>query len=132
MHGRLTALRELLRTPIGRRLVWTILVEAVIGLGILAATVLLSRKLDTHDRGVAAALLLWPQLLAAVGILGVDLAATHFSADPKRRRDAPATALAVGLPLGIAAGVVYAALIPIIFSGDRLGVFPLVTVALAP
>jgi hypothetical protein len=35
VHGRLTALQELLRTPIGRRLVWTIAAEAIMGVGIL-------------------------------------------------------------------------------------------------
>ena len=132
MRARVTALSELLRTPIGRRLVWTILVEAILGVGILGAGVILSHKLGTHDRGVAAALLLWPQLLASIGVLGLDLAATHFSADPSRRRDTPATALAASLPLGLAAGVLYAALIPVIFRGDHLGVFPLLMVVLAP
>ena len=132
MRGRLTALEALLRTPTGRRLVWTILVEALIGVGILAVGVILSQKLDTHDRGVAAALLLWPQLLASLGVMGLDLAATHFSADPQRRRDTPATALATSLPLGLAAGALYAALIPVLFSGDHLGLVPLLTVVLAP
>ena len=132
MRARVTALSELLRTPIGRRLVWTILVEAVMGLGILSVGVILSHKLGTHDRGVAAALLLWPQLLASIGVMGLDLAATHFSADPKRRRDAAATALATSLPLGLAAGVLYAALIPVIFRGDQLGLFPLLVMVLAP
>lgn len=132
MRARVTALSELLRTPTGHRLVWTIAVEAVMGVGILAVGVILSHKLGTHDRGVAAALLLWPQLLASVAVLGLDLAATHFSADPRRRRDTPATALAASLPLGLAAGVVYAALIPVIFRGDHLGLFPLLMVVLAP
>lgn len=132
MSARLAAAVDLLRTPVGRRLAWTIGVEAVIGLGILLAGIVLSRKLETHDRGVVAALLLYPQLTASVGVMGLDLAATHFSADPARRRDATATCLALALPLGIASGIVYAALIPVIFAGDHLGLFPLVAAVLAP
>ena len=132
MRARISAATELLHTPTGRRLVWTIVVEAIIGLGILAAGMVLSRKMETHDRGVTAALLLWPQLIASIGVLGLDLSATHFSADPRHRRDAPATALATALPLGLASAVVYAALIPVIFAGDHLGLFPLVVAVLSP
>lgn len=132
VSSRLAAAVGLLRTPIGRRLAWTVGVEAVIGLGILSAGIVLSRGMETHDRGVTAALLLWPQLMASIGVLGLDLGATHFSAAPERRRDTPATALAAGLPLGLVAAVVYAALIPVIFAGDHLGLFPLAVAVLAP
>lgn len=132
VRSRLSAATDFLYTPTGRRLVWTILVEAVIGLGILGAGMVLSRRMETHERGVTAALLLWPQLIASIGVLGLDLSATHFSADPRHRRDATATALATALPLGLASAVVYAGLIPVIFAGDQLGLFPLVVAVVSP
>jgi hypothetical protein len=54
-----------------------------------------ARVLGPGSRGDLAMLLLWPQLVVTVGMLGVELAATYYSADKRRRGRVPATALTI-------------------------------------
>jgi O-antigen/teichoic acid export membrane protein len=103
-------------------------------LGLVSGT-LAARMLAPDGRGELAQLLLWPQLVATLGILGIELSATFLSADPVRRRNVPATLLAMAGAQGVALALVYAALVPVLFDGamvrPALMMAPLIPVYLA-
>lgn len=90
-------------------------------LGLVSGT-LAARILGPESRGELAQLLLWPQLVATVGILGLELASTYLSADPARRKNVPATALTMALGQSVVLVAIYLALVPLLFHGT--GVVP--------
>ncbi|HYM15521.1 MAG TPA: hypothetical protein VEZ14_08170 [Dehalococcoidia bacterium] len=78
-----------------------------------------ARALGPAGRGELAQILLWPQIIATLGILGLDLAAIHLSADPARRKNAPATVLLLAAAEGALLIPVYLVLLPFLFSGSE-------------
>lgn len=92
---------------------------AVAVLGIVTGTIA-ARLLEPSGRGELAQLLLWPQLVATLGTLGVDIAATYTSADAAHRRNVPATLLALAAVQGLALVALYLLLTPLLF-GDAAG-----------
>jgi O-antigen/teichoic acid export membrane protein len=88
-------------------------------LGIVSGTIA-ARALGPATRGELAQLLLWPQLIATFGGLGVELAATYFSGDARHRANVPATLLAVS---GVQAAIlvpVYLLLVPFVYGDPAL------------
>lgn len=92
---------------------------AVAVLGVVTGTVA-ARLLEPSGRGELAQLLLWPQLVATLGTLGIDVAATYTSADAARRRNVPATLLALAAVQSLALVPLYLLLTPLLF-GDAAG-----------
>lgn len=90
-------------------------------LGLVSGT-LAARVLGPESRGELAQLLLWPQLFATLGSLGVEMAATFLSANPARRRDVPATALTIALAQSAVLVPLYLLAAPLLFNGT--GVVP--------
>lgn len=88
-------------------------------LGLLSGT-LAARALGPSHRGDLAQLLLWPQLVATVGSLGIELAAVYLSGDPARRRDVPATTIAISLAQSLVLVPAYLVLVPFVFAGSGL------------
>lgn len=88
-------------------------------LGLLSGT-LAARVLGPSHRGDLAQLLLWPQMVATVGSLGIELAAVYLSGDPARRRDVPATVMAISLAQSLVLVPVYLILAPFVFAGSGL------------
>lgn len=119
---------------LGPRLAGTLGTSSAIAvLGLVSGTIA-ARALGPTGRGELAQLLLWPQIVATLGVLGVDLAATYFSADPKRRAHVPTTVLALALLAGVPLIAVYLALVPFVFAdglrGDALLTMPLIHIFL--
>ena len=80
----------------GPRVTGTLATSGMIALlGLISGTVA-ARWLGPEGRGELAQLLLWPQLFATVGNLGIDAATIYHSADRDQAGDAHATALTLG------------------------------------
>ncbi len=88
-------------------------------LGLLSGT-LAARYLGPSHRGDLAQLLLWPQLVATVGSLGIELSAVYLSGDPARRRDVPATTIAISLAQSLVLVPAYVVLVPFVYAGSGL------------
>jgi PST family polysaccharide transporter len=88
-------------------------------LGLLSGT-LAARYLGPSHRGDLAQLLLWPQLVATVGSLGIELSAVYLSGDPARRRDVPATTIAISLAQSLVLVPAYLVLVPFVYAGSGL------------
>lgn len=86
--------------------------------GGLVSGTLAARVLGPSHRGQLAQLLLWPQLVVTLGNLGIELGAVYVSGDPAKRRDAPASVLAVALAQSIMLVAAYLALVPFVFAGS--------------
>ncbi|HEY8172211.1 MAG TPA: oligosaccharide flippase family protein [Dehalococcoidia bacterium] len=103
-------------------------------LGIVSGTVA-ARVLGPAHRGELAQLLLWPQLVVTLGILGVELACTYLSADATRTRNMPATALTIALAQSVVLVVAYLVLVPFVFAPgirhEALMMTPLIPLYLA-
>lgn len=88
---------------------------ASVALGVVSGTVA-ARVLGPSARGDLAQLLLWPQLIVTLGILGVELACTYFSTDAQRRGRMPATALSIAALQSVVLVAVYLAVVPFVFA----------------
>jgi O-antigen/teichoic acid export membrane protein len=88
-------------------------------LGIISGTIA-ARALGPATRGELAQLLLWPQLVATFGGFGIELAATYFSGDERRRRNVPMTLLGVSLVQAAILVPAYLLLIPFVYGDPAL------------
>jgi O-antigen/teichoic acid export membrane protein len=112
-------LRDELRT-VAPRLAGTLGASgAAAVLGLVSGTIA-ARGLGPDGRGDLAQLLLWPQLFATLGILGVELSAIYFSGDERRRPDVPATLLVVAAAQSMVLLPLYVIVIPVVFAGSDL------------
>lgn len=103
---------------------------AIAALALISGTVA-ARTLGPSSRGELAQLLLWPQLFATVGNLGIDVATTYFSAAATKSGRVHGTALALGVAQSIVLTLAYMALVPLIYGThdariDGLLVAPLI------
>jgi O-antigen/teichoic acid export membrane protein len=107
---------------------------ASVALGVVSGTVA-ARVLGPSSRGDLAQLLLWPQLIVTLGIIGVELACTYFSSDERRRRNMPATALSIAAAQSVVLVGVYLVAVPFVFSSsiraEALMMTPLIPLYLA-
>ncbi len=102
------------------RLIGTLGTSGVVTLlGLLSGTVA-ARALGASGRGDLAQLLLWPQLVVALGNMSVEIAATYFSSDPERGKDVPATTLAIAAAQSVVLLPLYLLLVPLVFSASDL------------
>lgn len=94
-----------------------------VGTGVLAA-----RLLGPDDRGLFAAVMFWPALLAGIGFLSVGESAVYRSnhTSIERRRFA-ATLLVVAVLLALSAMVVGSVLLPSLLGAERAAALPLAT-----
>ena len=77
--------------------------------------VLLARALGVHDRGVLAAVILWPSLLASLGTLGLPEAMTYYAARAETaRRTLLGTSVAIAAVESVAAVLVGLLLVPLV------------------
>ncbi|MBA4388063.1 MAG: hypothetical protein C0404_08790 [Verrucomicrobia bacterium] len=77
--------------------------------------VLIARVLGPHQRGLLAAAILWPALVANVGLLGIPMAmGLAVRRDPSGLKDACGEAFGTALWLGLAECVLFAAIMPFI------------------
>ncbi len=107
-------------TQIGPKLIGTLGTSGVAAvLGLVSGT-LAARVLGPSSRGELAQLLLWPQLVVTLGNMGIELGAVYVSGDPVKRRDAPASVLAVALAESAILVPVYLVLATIVFAGTGL------------
>lgn len=114
------------------RLIASVGTNIIVSLFGLVSGVVLARSLGPTARGELAILLLWPQLASSLGSLGVDLSATYFSADPRTRSSAPATALRMALKQSVPIMASYALLVPLVLHGVGPDWLPWLLVALIP
>ncbi len=107
-----------------------------VSLGIQAANVvtgiLLARTLGLHDRGVLAAVILWPSLLAMVGSLGLPDAVTYYAArGGTPGRTLLGTSLVIAAVESVAMVLVGFLLVPLVLGHFGAGAVPLALVFLA-
>lgn len=86
-------------------------------LGVVSGT-LAARVLGPDSRGDLAKVLLWPQLMITVGIVGVELASVYFSGDERRRANVPATALVIAAAQAALLVPLYLLLVPLLYRSD--------------
>lgn len=100
-------------------------------LGMVSGTIA-ARVLGPGSRGDLAMLLLWPQLIVTVGVLGVELAATYYSADERRRGRVPATALTIAAVQAAVLVPLYLAIVPFLYRTTDLMGEAVIMAALIP
>ncbi len=100
-------------------------------LGMVSGTIA-ARVLGPGSRGDLAMLLLWPQLMVTAGVLGVELAATYYSADESRRALVPATAVTIAAVQSAVIVPVYLAIVPFLYRSTDLMAEAVVMAALIP
>jgi len=107
-------------------LAMTVMTEIAIYACGLATGVLTARLLMPEGRGAVAAILFWPQLLAAVGLLSLNDAATYrIGTTPARAETIIRSSLFMALPLaGVSTLVVYHAL-PLLLGDSRAHLLPI-------
>ncbi|MEX2226026.1 MAG: hypothetical protein WEB52_06230 [Dehalococcoidia bacterium] len=88
----------------------------------LISGMIAARTLGPAARGDLAQLLLWPQLFATIGNLGVDVATTYHSADASKSARVHGTALAIGLAQAALLVPLYLLVVPFVYdtSGARI------------
>jgi O-antigen/teichoic acid export membrane protein len=96
----------------------TVATTLLIQMVTLGSGIILARSLGPSDRGVAAAAMLWPTLLASIGGLGIAEGVTFFSGIEDK---GPSTVLTAGLALGAVQTVVLlllgVLLLPLLLAG---------------
>jgi O-antigen/teichoic acid export membrane protein len=115
--------------PLGRRAgadtaarAWgtTLAANAVLIACGIATGGLVARLLHADGRGALAAIVLWPQLLADVGLFGVHEALTQrISSESKGRETALSTAIVLSIVLGTAAAFLGVLIVPLLVGTDR-------------
>lgn len=110
--------------PLVPRLAGTLGSGAGIALFSIVSGVVLARQLGPAGRGELARLLLWPSVISGFGNLGIDLAASYFSADPAVRQRVPATVLRIAARQSVVVSALYLAAVPFIFDGRTYGFLP--------
>ena len=92
----------------------------------------LARGLGPTARGELAFLLIWPQLVSTLANVGVDLAVTYYSTDPRRSQNVPATALVLALPQSVLGAGLYLTIWPFALDRPWTGLLPLLMAVLVP
>jgi O-antigen/teichoic acid export membrane protein len=107
-------------------LAMTVMTEIAIYASGLVTGVLTARLLMPEGRGAVAAILFWPQLLAAIGLLSLNDAATfRIGTTPTRAETIVRSALFMALPLaGVSVLVAYHAL-PLLLGDGRAHLLPI-------
>lgn len=102
---------------IARALGWSALASLAILLINATTGILLARELGPQLRGSLAAAMLWPALLASLGVLGLLESVSYFTARGGiRRGELVGSSLAVAASLGIGVTALTAALLPFVLS----------------
>src|SRR5437899_231218 len=94
-----TPWRQAVRGAMPVTVATTLLIQMVT----LVSGIILARSLGPSDRGVVAAAMLWPTLLASIGGLGIAEGITFFSGREANRQS---TILTSGLALGAIQSIV--------------------------
>lgn len=104
--------------------------SGLIAIAALISGTVAARALGPAPRGELAQLLLWPQLFATVGNLGIDVATTYHSADPAKSPRVHGTAIAIAIAQAALLVPLYVLIVPFIYESparlDALLVAPLI------
>ena len=117
---------------IGPRFAGTLGTSGAIAIVALVSGTVAARVLGPSSRGELAQLLLWPQLFATVGNLGVDVATTYHSADASKSARIHGAALAIAVAQSAMLVPLYLAFVPLIYHSEGVRIDAMLVAPLIP
>ena len=86
--------------------------------------VLLARLLGPAGRGELAAVILWPNIFAGIGMLGMDMAIARLAGQGQAVESLVRTAIRAALVTGILSALICGLLLPVLLPAEKYSLLP--------